>query len=119
MVFDCFVGQIEDVDLTEAELKQALKVKPDQPPALRLLMKDNKFKKAYVVGENKIIDCQTTSILDSLTMVLAVYYVMDIHYPQIYGQVLGFLQQFLLEEPYTFLRGTNWQKFANKISNIP
>jgi hypothetical protein len=112
------VLQIDDIDIPEDNLKRVLKVKADQPPALRLLVKDGIFKKAYVVGLNRIIKCQTTNVLDSVMVLLAVYYVMDAHYPQIYGQLLGFIQQFVLQEPYTQFRGTNWQKFATKLSNM-
>jgi hypothetical protein len=104
------------VDLTEEQLKKLLNVKNEKtPPCLKVLMSDGMFKLAYVVAEGKVIHGQTKSVLDALILVLAVYYVFDLQYPAIYGQLLGFLQQQVLEQPYTFFKGTNFQTFLARV----
>jgi len=104
--------QVDSVDMEEELLHHKLKMKDKSPPALHLLMVYDGLKLAYIIGEGVIIYCQTVSVLDLLILLIAVYYIFDLNYPEIYGQLLSFIQQFVLEQPYTYFRGTNFQNFA-------
>ena len=95
--------QVDDVDFTEEGLRGLLKVKDKLPPSLKVLTMDGSCKVAYVY--------------DALLLLLVPYYVMDLDYPAVYGQLLGFLQQFIIEEPYTFFKGTNYIQMARKVSS--
>ena len=101
--------------MPEAVLTHKLKVKETEPPALCLFLIDGEYKMAYVVGEGVRINTQAHSVLDSLVVLLAVYYVFDLNYPAMYGQLLGFLQQHVLEEPYTYFKGSNFKTFSARV----
>ena len=109
--------QVDDVDFTEEGLRGLLKVKDKLPPSLKVLTMDGSFKVAYVVGDNKITHCRAKDLYDAMLLLLVTYYVMDLDYPAVYGQLLGFLQQFIIEEPYTFFKGTNYFQMAHKVSS--
>lgn len=80
-------------------------------------MRENSFKMAYIVAEGHKINAQTSNILDTVIALLAAYYVFDLNYPAMYGQFLGFLQQFVLEEPYIYFKGTNFQTLSSRIKS--
>lgn len=101
--------------MPEEVLHRKLSVKEKAPLALRILYTDDDVKMVYVVGEGSVINTHTTNILDAVIILLGAYYIFDLNYPAMYGQLLGFLQQHILEEPYTYFKGTNFQKFSNKL----
>ena len=109
---------MDNIDIEPEKLRRILDINESAPAALRILLTEERFREAYIVGEGCVIECQTVSVLDSLMNLLAFYYVMDLNYPAIYGQLLGFLQQHVLEEPYTFTKGANFLSFSTKVSNI-
>lgn len=101
--------------MPEDVLCRKLTVKDKAPLALRILTTDGDIKMVYVVGEGTVINSRTTNVLDAVVVLLGAYYIFDLNYPAIYGQLLGFLQQHILEEPYTYFKGSNYQNFSNKL----
>ena len=55
-----------------------------------------------------------TSIPTILTTILASYYVLNLSYPASYGQMLGFLQEALLQEPF-HLKGKKCAKLLKRL----
>ena len=94
-----------------------LQVINTDPPSLRFLKIGDYIKAIYIV-EGAILKSQSTQVFDALVEMLAVYYIFDLNYPAIYGQLLGFLQQHILKEPYTFFKRSNFQSYSNKINNM-
>lgn len=90
-------------------------MKDKAPLELRSLTIDNNIKIIYAVGGGVFIDCGTNNSLKAIVALLGGYYIFDLNYPAIYGQLLGFLQQHILEEPYTYFKGSNYQQFSNKL----
>ncbi|CAG2202919.1 unnamed protein product [Mytilus edulis] len=56
---------------------------------------------SHVIGDGRKIIGQTLNVLDSLLLLIAVYYVFDLDYPEIYSQTLGILQQWAIGDQYT------------------
>ena len=110
----CF--QVDDIDIDDEKLRKLFHVKKQLPPSLKVLTVDGTFQLAFVVGDNKILKCHSKDLFDAMLCLLATYYVMDLDYPAMYGQLLGFLQQFVMEEPYTFFKGTNFIKMSRKFA---
>ncbi|XP_071845550.1 uncharacterized protein [Apostichopus japonicus] len=107
--------EVDNIDMQEDVLRRKLGVKDKAPLELRILTIDNDIKMIYAVGEGVTIDCRTTNSLEAIVALLGGYYIFDLNYPAIYGQLLGFLQQHILEEPYTYFKGSNYQQFSNKL----
>jgi hypothetical protein len=45
----------------------------------------------YIIEDGVQIFAQTTSVLNAMMVLMATYYVLDLEYPTVYCQVLGFL----------------------------
>lgn len=106
---------MDNVDIPEDQLRKKLKTKVDAPMSITLLMVDKKPTLAYLVGGSHHINCNTADVTEAVVLLLGSYYAFHLNYPAIYGQLLGFLQQYILEEPYPFFKGTNFQKFSHKM----
>lgn len=55
----------------------------------------------YIVGDNCKILCKSVETVHIFITLLACYYCFDLSYPCIYSQLLGFLQQFVMYDPYS------------------
>ncbi|XP_063409727.1 uncharacterized protein LOC134692990 isoform X1 [Mytilus trossulus] len=71
---------------------------------------------SHVIGDGRKIKGQTLNVLDSLLLLIAVYYVFDLDYPEIYSQTLGILQQWAIGDQYTQQKSSNWIKFSDVLS---
>ncbi|VDI20620.1 Hypothetical predicted protein [Mytilus galloprovincialis] len=71
---------------------------------------------SHVIGHGRKIIEQTLNVLDSLLLLIAVYYVFDLDYPEIYSQTLGILQQWAIGDQYTQQKSSNWIKFYDVLS---
>jgi hypothetical protein len=49
-----------------------------------------------VAGDNCQIFGQTLSVLDSIMLLIAIYYVFDLEYPAMYAQMLGIIQHWVV-----------------------
>ena len=75
---------------------------PGKAPYLVLHIEGDHLKEAFVVGDDGVvIFTQAKNVLDAAIVLLAVYYLAHLSYPRVYSQALGFLQHFLIGEPYT------------------
>jgi hypothetical protein len=50
---------------------------------------------------------QTLSVLDSIMLLIAIYYVFDLEYPTRYAQMVGIIQHWVVGDAYTEQRCTN------------
>jgi hypothetical protein len=55
-----------------------------------------KYDETVVVGDEVQIYTQAETLLDGLMVLLAVYYVFDLAYPKMYSQLLGILQEYII-----------------------
>jgi hypothetical protein len=69
-----------------------------------------------VVGDNCQIFGQTLSVLDSIMLLIAIYYVFDLEYPTMYAQMLGIIQHWVVDDAYTQQKCTNFITFADMLS---
>lgn len=107
---------MESVDIPEETLKKKLASKEKTPFAVTMIKVEEQHL-TFLVGGSRIIKCQSVDAVEAVVLLLAAYYVFDLNYPAMYGQVLGFLQEKLLLQPYTFFKGTNFQKFVHKLKS--
>ena len=99
-------------------MKKALETEALDAPRLVVLVEDDEVVECVVVGDNKYILCQSTSITSSL-LDLIVYYVTDLSYPRQYSQLLGLLQQYVLKEGTGKLTtSTKYAKFMHQLNEI-
>jgi hypothetical protein len=61
----------------------------------------------YVVGDNCLMFGQTLSVLDSIMLLIAIYYVFDLEYTTMYVQMLGIIQHWVVGDAYTEQKCTN------------
>ena len=104
--------------MPEDMLARKLQLQDKEAPCLKVLTMDNQYQVAYITGDGKYINSMAKCVTDAVVVLLAVYYVMDLNYPATYGQYLGLLQQHLLDEPYTFFKGSNFILFNSQLNNI-
>ena len=64
----------------------------------------------YVVGDNCQMFGQTLSVLDSIMLLIAIYYVFDLEYTTMYAQMVGIIQHWVVGDAYTE------QKFSDMLS---
>ena len=91
--------QADSIDLAEEALNYILATKDQDMAAQRILTVNGEFGLGYAIGECQAISCQSDSVIGCLIVLLGVYYVMDINNPGKYSQLLGFLQQHIINEP--------------------
>ena len=57
-----------------------------------------KYEETVVVGDEVQMYTQAETLLDGLMVLLAVYYVFDIAYPKMHSQLLGILQEYIINK---------------------
>ena len=98
------------------ELEISLKSKELEPPHLRIMYNpDESLHGIYIVGDGDYIDAGDI-VLDALVTTIAVYYVFDLDYPDIFSQILGILQQYVVKDVYTGRKGSKYVRFSKWIS---
>ena len=70
----------------------------------------------YVVGDNCQMFGQTLSVLNSIMLLIAIYYVFDLEYPTMYVQMVGIMQHWVVGDAYTEQKCTNFIKFSDMLS---
>ena len=50
-------------------------------------------------------------------VIFVAYYVFHIGFPKIYNQMLGLVQQYVIDQPFTESNGVNFIKLSNVFSN--
>ena len=111
--------QVDDVEaLREEQVKKKVGIAERCPPTLVIYLGENdNYLLSFVVCQDHVLRCNTDTVMDALIVLLATYYAFDLQYPQVYGQFLVFLQQHILEQPYTLSKGSNFQMFNTMIKN--
>ena len=75
-----------------------------------------KYEETVVVGDEVQIYTQAETLLDGLMVLLAVYYVFDLAYPKMYSQLLGILQEYIINEPFTGGKSTKCIKLCTELN---
>jgi hypothetical protein len=70
----------------------------------------------YVVGDNCQMFGQTLSVLNSIMLLIAICYVLDLEYPTMYAQRLGIIQHWVVGDAFTEQKCTNFIKFSDMLS---
>ena len=70
----------------------------------------------YVVGDNCQMFGQTLSVLDSIMLLIAIYYVFDLEYPTMYAQMVGIIQHWVVGDAYTKQKWSNFIQFSDMLS---
>lgn len=114
--YDYIIFYFQNID--DSEIKTKLASKPQEPPHLVMFKKEDQLKGIYIIGDTVSIRCQGTSVLSAVTQLLAAYYVFDIDYPKCYAMLLGFMQTFVLKEPFTYETSKKFKFFVKKFRPI-
>jgi hypothetical protein len=69
----------------------------------------------YVVGDNCQMFGQTLSVLDSIMLLIAIYYVFDLEYPTMYVQMVGIIQHWVVGDAYTEQKWSNLIKYSDML----
>jgi len=89
-----------------------------QGPQLHVFVKDGHFDVAVIVADTIIINTQAMDIVQALLLLLATYFVFDLFYPRPYCQILGFLQQQVLDQLYSGLKSQNFTSFVSRFPKV-
>ena len=74
---------------------------PGDAPRLVLHIEEDRLEEALIVGDGGVVVfAQASSIIDAVTVLLGVYYLGHLAYPRVYSQALGFLQHYMLGDPF-------------------
>ena len=104
-------------DIPEGKVDQKLTSSALDSPFLVLFFKNDTFELGAITVDTKVIYCQANSILDALLLLLASYYVFDLHYPRPYSQALGFLQQEGLKKQFVEKKSSGFAHLLAKCSD--
>jgi hypothetical protein len=83
---------------------------------MTLILRSSPAIPKYVVDDNCQIFGQTLSVLDSIMLLIAIYYVFDLEYPTMYAQMVGIIQHWVVVNAYTEQKCTNFIKFSDMLS---
>ena len=75
---------------------------------MTLILRSSPAIPKYVVDDNCQIFGQTLSVLDSIMLLIAIYYVFDLEYPTMYAQMVGIIQHWVVGDAYTEQKCTNF-----------
>jgi hypothetical protein len=79
------------------DLNDRLKTKAGQEPLIVVLLNDDSMpNKLFIVGDSLQI-AEAADFVLALLLLFAVYYLMDLNYPQQFAQILGLIQQTCLK----------------------
>lgn len=89
------------VDMGPDEMEDVVSTKDISTPVLHVFFdKKGNFDIAQVAGGRQVIDLEAYDLERVLILFLGVYYVFNIRYTRQVAQVMGFLQQGVLLEPF-------------------
>lgn len=111
LVFFQNVQKIDSLPIKHLETEEG-----EAPHVVVFLDQEGNTLCSHVIGDGRKIIGQTLNVLDSLLLLIAVYYVFDLDYPEIYSQTLGILQQWAIGDQYTQQKSSNWIKFSDVLS---
>lgn len=103
-------------DKADDSTEQHLTNPKGQGPQLRIFVKGSTFDFAAIVCDGTHIEPQAADSVNAILLLLATYYVFDVQYPRPYSQILGFLQQYVLDDLYTGLKCANFLHFVSRLA---
>ena len=110
---------VAQYDVSDPEKKHLCSSSELSPPRVVIFMDDNKYVDGFIVGDDCKISCKNIeSAGEMFITLLACYYCFDLSYPRIYSQLLGFLQQFVLNDPYSLERSVDHKHFIAQYQNL-
>ena len=83
---------------------------------MTLILRSSPAIPKYVVDDNCQIFGQTLSVLDSIMLLIAIYYVFDLEYPTMYAQMVGIIQHWVVGDAYTEQKWSNFIEFSDMLS---
>ena len=87
----CFM-LVWDVKEDRSSLPQASATKPGQEPLLIILLGPDNNINSLTVCSDGVKICQATALADGVLTLIAVYFLVNLNYPDDYSQLLGFIQ---------------------------
>jgi hypothetical protein len=87
-----------------------------ESPRLVAFLENGELDEVCIIGDDSEIHSQAATLLDSITALFAVYNIFDLAYPRPYSQLLGLLQEYMMNEPYTGQKSKKFLQLA-KIVN--
>lgn len=109
---------VADSNISDAEKNQLCSSAELSPPCIVIFVDEGKCKDAYIVGDNCKISCKSVEIVQIFITLLACYYCFDLSYPRIYSQLLGFLQQFVMHDPYSLEKSSDHKHFIAQYQDL-
>lgn len=107
----CLLFQLGETDTVD-KLLQTL---PNTPPKLIALKKAGELVNIAIVADGSVILMDTTIVEEAITLLVGFYYVVDLEYPRIYSQLLGFFQQVALQQPFEGHKTNGFSQLVKKI----
>ena len=96
------------------DVEKGTQSRPTEAPRLVLICQsDGQLDKGFILCDGVRIT-GSSSVLECILLLIATYYTFDLDYPAVYAQLLGFLQQMVLLDPYTGKKSTNFIKMVKK-----
>lgn len=86
-----------DVKEDRSSLPQASATKPGQEPLLIILLGPDNNINSLTVCSDGVKICQATALADGVLTLIAVYFLVNLNYPNDYSQLLGFIQLLCLQ----------------------
>ena len=83
---------------------------------MTLILRSSLVISNYVVGDNCQMFGQTLSVLDSIMLLIAIYYVFDLEYPTMYVHMVGIIQHWVVGDAYAEQKWSNSIKFPDMLS---
>ena len=100
----------QDEDLNSAE---------KSPPHITATVEKKSLEHVCIIGDGCTIPCEVgDDICDAIILLLGTYYIFDLGYPRIYSQILGFLQQYVLNDPYYLEKSADYKHFVAQYGNL-
>ena len=105
---------LSDLNNDQDDFKSAEK----SAPHILVIVENNSLGQAYILGDGCTIKCETGDFSDALILLLGTYYIFDLAYPRVYSQILGFLQQYVLKDPYNLEKSADYKHFASQYRSL-
>ena len=71
-----------------------------------------------IAGDGCTISCESLDMCDIMITLLGTYYTFDLSYPRIFSQILGFLQLYVLNDPYDLEKSADYKHFVAQYENL-
>lgn len=89
------------------------------PPHIIVTVENNSLEHVYIIGDGCTIPCEVgDDVCDAIILLLGTYYIFDLAYPRIYSQMLGFLQQYVLNDPYNLEKSADYKHFVAQYGSL-